>query len=906
MSDHLQSRRELFAKASLLAATAAVAYVSDSAKAQATSETIVVDRNAALTRKPTIPTPESSAWPVLTRYDEAHLARLAMPIGGIGTGTISIGGRGNLRDWELVNKPAKGYAPPNTFFALYAKPRDGESICRAIEGPMDFAEFEGSDGSHARNHGLPRFRQCNFAAAYPLGQVLLADPDVPLQVRIEAFNPMIPGDTDISGIPLMALRFVLINPTSTDIDASVCGTLENFIGWDGDSGPVKKNVNEYRGTGAPPVQNKNDQHGRGARATSETFSAELNGLFMHSTGLDPKNPAWGTLALATTSKDVTYRTAWSDIAWGDTLLDFWDDFSTDGKLENRDGKREAPFGSLAASTTIPANGSSAITFLIAWHFPNRLGWTAPPERIGNFYTTQYADAWDVLTKTAPKLVDLEAKTVQFVKTFVDSDIPAVIKEAALYNASTVRTQTCFRDQTGRFFGWEGCNDHAGWCEGNCMHVWNYEHATAFLYGPLARSMRDTDFAYATTDAGAMCFRCQLPLDRAQQWGKAAADGQMGTIMRLYRDWRMSGDDAMLQKLWPHAKKAMEFAWIPNGWDADKDGVMEGCQHNTMDVEYYGPNPEMGTYYLGALRASEEMAKHAGDTDFASTCRKLFDSGSQWLDANLFNGEYYIHQIIPPKDPQAIPKEIRLGGLPGPDGPAWQLGAACLCDQMVGQNIAHLCGLGYLLKKENVSTALASVMKYNWCDNFFGHFNHLRSYALGDDQGLLVATWPKGNRPTHPFPYCNEVWTGLEYTAASGMLYEGQTDNAIKVISAVRARHDGLRRSPFNEPECGHHYARAMASWSTLVAYTGFQHDGVEQRMTFRATDKPATWFWSNGDAWGTMQQTPAADGADVVIRTLGGTVKLASVAMTGIGVAKLDKVTNASDGNEVHVHVARA
>ena len=155
---------------------------------------------------------------------------------------------------------------------------------------------------------------------------------------------------------------------------------------------------------------------------------------------------------------------------------------------------------------------------------------------------------------------------------------------------------------------------------------------------------------------------------------------------------------------------------------------------------------------------------------------------------------------------------------------------------------------------------------------------------------------------HPFPYCNEVWTGLEYTAASGMLYEGQTDAALKVISAVRARHDGLRRSPFNEPECGHHYARAMASWSTLVAYTGFRHDGIEKRMTFRAADKPATWFWSNGDAWGTVEQTPAGDGADIIIRTLGGTLNVARVALTGIGEANVD---NRAQANELRLHVKR-
>src|SRR5207253_4846252 len=119
-------------------------------------------RNAALTRAITAPVPLNPEWPVLTRYDEAHLTRIAMPIGGIGTGTISLGGRGDLRDWELVNKPAKGYAPPNTFFALYAKTAGGQSVARAIEGPLDPIAFEGASGSPVRNHGLPRFRQCNF------------------------------------------------------------------------------------------------------------------------------------------------------------------------------------------------------------------------------------------------------------------------------------------------------------------------------------------------------------------------------------------------------------------------------------------------------------------------------------------------------------------------------------------------------------------------------------------------------------------------------------------------------------------------------------------------------------------------------------------------------------------------
>ena len=201
-----------------------------------------------------------------------------------------------------------------------------------------------------------------------------------------------------------------------------------------------------------------------------------------------------------------------------------------------------------------------------------------------------------------------------------------MKEAALFNLSTLRTQTCFRTPDGRFFGWEGCADNAGCCHGSCTHVWNYEQATAFLFGALARACARSSSSTPPSDDGHMSFRVDLPLGRAQEFGLAAADGQMGCIMKLYRDWQLSGDEALAAALWPKVRKALEFCWIPGGWDADRDGVMEGCQHNTMDVEYYGPNPQMGLWYLGALRAAEEMARHLGETDFAARVPALFERG----------------------------------------------------------------------------------------------------------------------------------------------------------------------------------------------------------------------------------------------------------------------------------------
>src|SRR6185437_3897004 len=143
----------------------------------------------------------SPAWPVLTHYGQDHLRRIALPLGGIGTGTVSLGGRGDLRDWEVVNRPAKRFSPQHTFLALYARPTGGDAVTRVLEGQIDPNDYAGQEGCAVPNHGLPRFRHCSFAAAYPFGQVLLSDPDVPLEARIEAFNPLVPVDADASGIP---------------------------------------------------------------------------------------------------------------------------------------------------------------------------------------------------------------------------------------------------------------------------------------------------------------------------------------------------------------------------------------------------------------------------------------------------------------------------------------------------------------------------------------------------------------------------------------------------------------------------------------------------------------------------------------------------------------------------------
>lgn len=832
---------------------------------------------------------KNNDWPVLKTYDQDHIQKIAMPVGGIGTGTVSLTGRGSLEDWEIMNRPAKGFNPTlenrgpvkqkGPFFAIYMEKENGEKQTRLLEGPTDEANYQGPWGATSNEHGLPRFSNASFKSAYPFGQVLLSDKDLPVEVVVGAYNPLIPGNIDDSSIPMVILNYRVKNRSKKEITISIVGSIQNFIGFDGKRGKAKNNVNTYREDGS------------------------IKGIYYTTNGVDSMSEQWGSMSFVSLNNgETSYRTAWQEMVnrWDKKRLDFWDDFSEDGVLEKRVNENaNAPIGSIAIKTTLKPGEEGNFRFLISWHFPNRQTWDKPGFQklikgtLGNYYTTKFADSWDVITKTLPRLDELENKTKLFVNALIESDIPSEIKEAALFNLAHLRTQLAFRIKSGHLLGWEGLFDTYGSCFGSCTHVWNYEQTTAFLFGELAKTMRVVEYGYATDETGLMSFRIYLPLDSAQVLGKAAADGQLGCIMKFYRDWQLSGDDDFLKKHWPMVKKSLEFCWIPGGWDANKDGVMEGSQHNTMDVEYFGPNPQMGFWYLGALKASGEMAAYLGEKKFAETCQNLYMQGSQWIDANLFNGEYYEQHIQPPMSADNVAASLMTitSGRNAIDltSPDFQLGKGVLVDQLIGQMFAHLVGLGYLGKEENIKQTLQSIMKYNYRENMNSHVNFLRSYALGDESALLMASYP-GERPAKPFPYYTEVMTGFEYTAAIGMLQEGQTKDGLKCIRNIRDRYDGRKRSPFNEAEAGYHYARSMIAWAGVLAISKFQYSAVENSMSF--TSKPGTYFWSNGYSWGTCEVKNKV----AVLKVLFGKVELEKFSLDGVGSKNLNsKIINSSE-----------
>ncbi|HEX6493904.1 MAG TPA: GH116 family glycosyl-hydrolase [Acidobacteriaceae bacterium] len=824
---------------------------------------------------------ESPAAPATAVKDAAFprvftgrkLKMIAFPLGGVAAGSVALGGRGQLRDWEIFNRPNKGYSPAYAFPSIWAQTGNAKPIARVLEARI-LPPYEGQDGLGANNApGLSRLDAATFTGAYPLAHIAFEDRTLPVTVEMEAFSPFIPHEPDDSGLPVAILRYRVTNPKSASVKVSIAWSLEN---------PVKA------GPPGEPDPRRNTYHA----------NSQISGLTMSNPALVESDPMRGTIALAALVKPdvkMSHWRGWPQGRWWNSPMLFWDAFSANGEL-GAEPEAQNAVGVVLQSAKIAPHQSQTFTFLLAWHFPNRTpdwcGWDAPKgkgdTRIGNYYATRFDDAWAVADYTATHLESLERRTRLFADTFRESTLPATVKEAASANLSTLASTTCFRTADGEFHGFEGVDDARGCCFGNCTHVWNYETATAFLFPSFARSLRKAAFGYSMDDAGAMRFRQLLP-DGYDRFGWAAADGQMGQIMHAYLDWKLTGDDGWLREMWPRLKKAIEFAWVPGGWDANRDGVMEGVQHNTYDVEFYGPNPLCGIYYLGALRASEEMARRMGDTASAAEYHRLFAQGSQWIDANLFNGKYYVQQVRGFHNDQIAPHLRGDMGANQTEHPEYQVGDGCLVDQLMGQYLAYVAGLGDLVSGENMLVTLCAIYDSNYKRTLLEHDNVERTFALNDEAAVLVCSYAEGKRPRIPFPYYAEVFTGLEHATAAMMMYAGMVEEGTEYIANTRARYDGEKRNPWDEAECGHHYARAMSSWSSVVALSGFRYDGAEEAVVaVPAPQRIFRSFWANGIGWGDFSYEPGIGGGrHFRLRVLGGKLRCRTIAVAIIGAARV-------------------
>lgn len=419
-----------------------------------------------------------------------------------------------------------------------------------------------------------------------------------------------------------------------------------------------------------------------------------------------------------------------------------------------------------------------------------------------------------------------------------------------------------RQYDGRLWSYEGCGDTWGCCHGSCTHVWNYAQAIPHLFPALERTLRHTEFCESQNADGHQTFRANLPIRPPKHEFHAAADGQLGGIMKVYREWRISGDNAWLEKMYPLTKTSMDYCI--NTWDPRKKGLLEEPHHNTYDIEFWGPDGMCTSFYLGALTAIMEMARFLKKKKDLAVYKKIYDSGRKLLETDLYDGEYFFQKIqvtgLDAPSPLEAAQKTMVGKyseeareLLEKEGPKYQYGTGCLSDGVLGAWIARVCGLNDPFDRIKIESHLMAVYRNNLKHDLSDHANPQRpAYAFGDEGGLLLCSWPKGGKLSLPFVYSDEVWTGIEYQVASHLMLLGKVEEGLDIVRTCRDRYDGRRRNPFNEYECGHWYARALASYGMLQGLTGVKFDAVDKTLYIDSKVGDFISFLSTETGFGTV------------------------------------------------------
>jgi len=827
----------------------------------------------------------------------------AFPLGGIGTGNVSIGARGELRDWEFENLPDKGRRNPHSFFAIHAAPEDGPSVTRVLEARLDGRHDADAGYAFDQLAGLPRLDSSTLHGEYPVVDVDFSDEVLPVDVALHAFTPFVPLDADASGMPAAVLRYRVTNPGDAPVSVTVVGSVSHTAGR---AAPGEDAPWGMRGTQS--VRWRDDGAVRGL-----DFGIDL----------PHDDPGYGTLSLTTTDAATTVKPQWVTSYWPDGARLFWNDLTGDGMLETEsrltledrprglfaelDDTADGSFteeemmarlprirtGSLGIVHTIEPRESVDFEFVLAWSFPNRRrGWhghivaadgdtasdvegplSLSSKVVKNHYAALWPDAWSAAAHLHAHLPELEASTGAFVEALYGGSLDPAFADAIGANIAAIRSTTAFVLESPIpelgdgpvFAAWEGSFDHSGSCEGTCTHVWSYAQTLAWLFPALERSARRVEYLLETDDAGAQKFRGNRVFGGPSWFMGPAVDGQLGTLLRLHREWRFSGDDDFLAELWPAASRTLDYA--AREWDRDGDGLLDGELHNTYDIEFHGIEPLANGIYIAALRAGVRMAAHLGEGEKARAWAAQADRVAEAMDAVLWNGEYY-RQVID-----------------DPDSHRYQYGDGVLSDQLLGQFHAFVGGLGYILPKDHVDSALAAIVSHNHRPDLSAHESTQRVYALNDEGGLLLASWPDGGRPAIPFVYSDEVWTGIEHQVAASLLFAGRVDDALLIERTLRARYDGAHRSPWNEIECGNHYARSLASWALLLGASGVQWDAPTRTLAFAPAgdvNEPFRSLFTTGSGWGRVE----IDSSGLTLRLDGGTLDIDELLLHGESIAR--------------------
>ena len=752
-------------------------------------------------------------------YQGEALMNIGMPVGGVCAGFVNLGGDGKLWWWDIFNRKLDGVQPRQIQYkgrSWHGLPaglgawQGGNYVEPVKTQPSPFQQgfvLQWTAGGKTGIRTMDRkgWKNIVFTGSYPVGKVEYSDPDCPVKVTLEAYSPYCPLNFDDSSYPAIVMRYRLENTGADEVKASVGGWLENPVLID-----TAKEAPDMRRTNSVTTENGMTLLTCAATATAMTDRAD-----------------WGSMAMAAIGGSASR--GWAQLT----------DFSGQLVFEaNGPAKADSPpdkplLGGVSHDLTIAPGKGGTAAFVISWHFVN-VKESATGSQTGLYYGKRFPDAAAVARHIAANEKRLSDTTLFWRDTWHDSTLPYWFLERTFNSLNCLASTTCFRFADGRFYTYEGVRS----CAGHPDHVWHYAQGHARIFPELEQDVLERvwyGFAYHEDGSHG---------HRGENGPAVAIDGHCGVILAVLRAHQMNPDAAMLKRLWPRVKKSVEFAITR---DRDKDGLLDTPMLTTLDEPWYGQIPWISGLYVAALRAGEQMANEMGDVEFAQHCGELAAKGRAAMDAKLFNGEWFV-QTPDPANPQ------KLGAY-----------ETCHIDQVLGQAWAWQVGLGRVLNEDTTRSALRSVWKYNFSRNLDAYDKQSdpkgRPYFTDGEGGLVMTSNALGRKT--PFGvysgfacYLNETMNGFEYQAAAHMIAEGMVKEGLAVIRTIDDRYDGNKRNPFDEVECGDHYARSMASFGALIAISGFKYHGPLGAIGFdpRITPEHFKAPFITAEGWGSYQQ----------------------------------------------------
>jgi uncharacterized protein (DUF608 family) len=748
---------------------------------------------------------------LIAHLSEESRVRSGMALGGIGAGTIELRKDGRFYNWNIFNNfpketgsefvlPEGEIEDPmasNLFFMVRYEVEGGEPGIKLLQLTNSINEG-GVMGIAFTFPWMRAINRIDSSARFPFTRMTFTDPDLPCDIEMIAWTPFIPHDVKNSALPLAFFDFKVTVKTSKRVHLTLLMTARNNVGYD--------TLERFYTT-----------------ETSSVLGARL--ISMGCGGIDTNASTWGQVTLASLAADSTYYCGWShhhpfyeQVLRNRTLPNIDD---TNGIESNRADipawlprthgrNRIDPKGqkrvhdqfvycTLAKSFELAGSSVHAEhSFLYGWNFPNLYAESSFREQSqtieGHYYSNYFTSASDVAEYGIAQRHDLLLRSQAFVSHFFDSSADIFVLEQVNSQLNTFVTNGRLV-KNGDFGMLEGLSSTWSWGPIATIDVMAYSSAPIIALFP--------ELQKAT-------MRCHQRVQSAQgeiQHGllknfTRGEDGTAGVSHRLdpavqyviivLRDFFWTNDRGYLEELYPSVTRAINYILTNRSFGGGVIPIMRGVESSYDNFPMFGYASYILSQWLCAIQSAVLAADAMNDPGARLKYENILRQTKDTLESKLWAGSYY-----------RLYNDLDNAGGKGDSS------EQCLTDQLVGQWMSHASGLGSIVAKRRIDTALKSILKRSYRPAF----------------GLRNCSWPgmKYWSDVDPNTWAdqgNTCWSGVELAFASFLLYEGFYEEAIEVIRTVdrRYRENGLY---WSHQEFGGHYLRPMSAWSILNGLLGF-------------------------------------------------------------------------------------